>query len=181
VDRAQWRVLRQMLAQNLNSPRSSAMGRAFDAVAAMLGVRDEIRYEAQAAIELEMLADADARGVYPFALVEGAPRVLDFDPTLRAIVGDLLKGVAPATIAGRFHNTVARAVAEVCAALRSASALDQVALGGGVFQNALVLERTVQALQTLDFRVRVPRNLPPNDGCIAYGQAVIANAQRMHK
>ncbi|MEP7200516.1 MAG: carbamoyltransferase HypF, partial [Chloroflexota bacterium] len=182
LDRAQWRVMKQMVARNLNAPRSSAMGRLFDAVAALIGVRDVANYEAQAAIELEMLADESCAEQFPFEILESGssdherPRVLTMDATMRAIVGDLQQNIARPIIAAKFHNTVAQAVAQMCAAIRRERGLSQVALGGGVFQNALLLTRTLAALQPLNFEVFVARQLPPNDGGIAFGQALVANA-----
>ncbi|MCA1553254.1 MAG: Sua5/YciO/YrdC/YwlC family protein, partial [Chloroflexi bacterium] len=173
LDRAKWRVLKQMAQQHINAPRSSAMGRLFDAVAALVGVRDVANYEAQAAIELEMCADESITETYPIAL---RADVLCMDDTLRAIVADLQNGVAKSIIASRFHNTIAHAIARVCADIRAARGLNQVALGGGVFQNALLLTRTLAALDAAQFAVFVPSKLPPNDGGLSFGQALIANS-----
>ncbi|MDQ3815337.1 MAG: carbamoyltransferase HypF [Armatimonadota bacterium] len=177
LDRQQWRIMRQMAAQNINAPRSSAMGRLFDAVAALIGLRDAVNYEAQAAIELEMIADETCEAQYPFELLAARPRMLKMEATLRAIVHDLQNGVEPGIIAAQFHNTVAAAIACVCEAIRRERGLRQVALGGGVFQNALLLRRTLAALQVLNFEVFVPEKLPPNDGGLSFGQAVVANAR----
>lgn len=177
LDRAKWRVLKQMKGQNINSPRSSAMGRLFDAVAALLGVRDVARYEAQAAIELEMLADEECIESYSFMLSGGQPRVLKTGVLLRAIVSDLQNGVPPSMIGAKFHNAVANLVAQTCDEIRSTHGLDRVALGGGVFQNSYLLTRTLARLRQLDFQVLVPTKLPPNDGGISFGQALIGNAR----
>ncbi|MCA1552937.1 MAG: carbamoyltransferase HypF, partial [Chloroflexi bacterium] len=174
LDRAKWRVLKQMAAHHINAPQSSAMGRLFDAVAALLGVRDVVNYEAQAAIELEMCADEMCRDAYPFDVDDGVLRV---DVTLRAMVADLQRDAAASVISAKFHNTIAYAVARVCADLRTKRGFNQVALGGGVFQNALLLTRTLSALDAAQFAVFVPTKLPPNDGGISFGQALVANAQ----
>ncbi len=176
LDRAQWRVLKQMAARNINAPRSSAMGRLFDAVAALVGGRAVANYEAQAAIELEMMADETRGESYPFAVSDTNPRVLTMDATIRAIVGDLQRNVEPSIIAAKFHNTIARAIAQVCDAIRRERGLAQVALGGGVFQNALLLRWAFAELHALHFEVFVPKQLPPNDGGISFGQAIVANS-----
>lgn len=177
LDRAKWRVLAQMTRQNINSPRSSAMGRLFDAVAALVGVRDVANYEAQAAIELEMLADEKCAARYPFTLSEEQPHILKTDTLLRAIVEDLRNGAPQSIIAAKFHNTVTELVAQTCAEIRRARGLTQVALGGGVFQNVFLLTRTMAQLRAMNFEVFVPTRLPPNDGGISFGQALIGNAK----
>lgn len=177
LDKAKWRVLRQMSQRNLNAPRSSAMGRFFDAVAALVGLRDVANYEAQAAIELERCADESCRETYAFEITESRPRILRLDSTLRAIVQDLQNGIAINVIAARFHNTVANITAQMCDEIRRERGLQQVALAGGVFQNVLLLRRTLDALKSRGFEVLWPQKLPFNDGAIAFGQAVVANAQ----
>ena len=137
------------------------MGRLFDAVAALCGVRHTVTYEGQAAIELEACADVAETAAYPFAAR------LDPRPMIEAIVDDIARGVDVAVVSARFHNAVARATA---AALCDAPV---VVLSGGVFQNALLLERTLALLP----RALVPQRLPLNDGGIAYGQAAVAAAR----
>ncbi len=173
LDRAKWRVLKQMATQHINAPHSSAMGRLFDAVAALIGVRGEANYEAQAAIELEMCADESCMDFYPFRLDDA---VLHMDDTMRAIVADLQNDIARSIIAARFHNTIADAIARACVGIRAARGLNQVVLGGGVFQNVLLLRRTLSALDAAQFEVFVPTRLPPNDGGLSFGQALIANS-----
>lgn len=177
LDHARWRVLKQMVRQNINSPQSSAMGRLFDAVAALIGVRAVANYEAQAAIELEMLADENCAETYPFTLSPQTPRILKTDALLRAIVSDLQNNVPQAIIAAKFHNTVAEMVVQVCGEIRRTHGLTQVALGGGVFQNAFLLTRTLARLRTANFQVFVPTRLPPNDGGISFGQVLVANSR----
>jgi hydrogenase maturation protein HypF len=104
--------------------------------------------------------------------------LLDASETVRAVSDDLDDEVQPELIAARFHNAVAEATAHACARLAEAAGLNTVALSGGVFQNRLLLERTVPALEARGLRVIVPERLPPNDGAIAYGQAAVAAATR---
>src|SRR5579883_2750664 len=136
LDRATWRTLAQMSARGLNSPHTSSLGRLFDAVAALLGVRRQVIYEGQAAIELEAQASAST-GAYLFAIEDGAPARLDVRPLIRAIVADLQGQVAISEIAGRFHASIAALLAEACCRARAQTGLNTVALSGGSFQNRL--------------------------------------------
>jgi hydrogenase maturation protein HypF len=174
-----------MAQRGINAPLTSSAGRLFDAVAALLGVRDAINYEGQAAIELEQLADPAERGAYRASIDPGAAgpgggadplRVRGAD-LVRAAAEDLLAGAAPPVIAARFHRGVAAAIAEVCAALRERSGLGTVALSGGVFQNLLLLGQVTGGLEESGFRVLTHARVPPNDGGISLGQAVVAGAR----
>lgn len=177
VDRPAWRVLRRMIESGTNSPLASSMGRLFDAVASLVTGRGCIAFEGQAAIELEMLADPDCTQEYRFGMVNAEPRVIQAAPVIRAVVEDLRAGVAPETVAARFHNGVAALVAQVCRLLRDRHRLDRVALSGGVFQNALLLERALARLNADGFEVYINSKVPPNDGGISLGQAAVAAAR----
>ena len=169
------RLVQQMIKTGFNSPLTSSAGRLFDAVAAMLGLCDVTTYEAQAAIRLESIADPHVSDRYPFAVETGDhPWVLDFGPTLRAILDERRQGVAVGGIAAKFHNTIAAAVLQTCRFVRGQRDLNVVALSGGVFQNALLLHRTMEALQSRHFRVFTNTAVPMNDGGLALGQATVA-------
>jgi hydrogenase maturation protein HypF len=165
-----WRKVAELAASGLASPVTTSAGRLFDAVAALCGVRAEVNYEGQAAIELEAAADPSEREAYPLPGTE----VLDARETIGAILRDLGAGVRVATVAARFHNAVARGAARACAEIAARDGVDVAVLSGGVFQNRLLLERTAEALEREGLRVLVPRLLPPNDGGIAFGQAAVA-------
>ncbi|NLX10191.1 MAG: carbamoyltransferase HypF [Chloroflexi bacterium] len=174
---AEQAIVRQQLEKRLNAPLTSSMGRLFDAVAALAGVLQTVTYEAQAAIWLEAQTDPDEAGAYPFDLVppgDSGPAQIDPAPALRALVADLRAGVAPARIAARFHNGVAEMVRAVCEQARAATGLHTVALSGGVWQNVTLLHKTVPLLRAAGFDVLTHRIVPPNDGGLALGQAVIA-------
>jgi hydrogenase maturation protein HypF len=173
-----WDDVLAVARSGINSPLTSSAGRLFDAAAAVLGVRDSINYEGQAAIELEQLADPgrDLSG-YPVTIEEGGQlRVVGAD-LIRAVAEDLRCGVAGPIVAARFHHGVADAIARTCAILRSRTGLGVVALSGGVFQNLLLLDRTVGRLEAAGFRVLVHARVPPNDGGISLGQAAVAAAR----
>jgi len=172
---AELKLLRQMLARGINSPVTSSCGRLFDAVAAICGLRLKVSYEGQAALELEMVLEPGAEDGYPCPIVgEGGMLLLDWQPMLAAIVADLQAGLSPGVISRRFHDGLARGVAELCCCLRSETGLDLVALSGGVFQNRYLTEKVSTLLTERAFRLCRHSLVPPNDGGLALGQAVIA-------
>jgi hydrogenase maturation protein HypF len=169
-------ILRRQLERRLNAPPTSSMGRLFDAVAALVGVLQEVTYEAQAAIWLEARADTDERGAYPFAIERGETGVYRIDPAplFAALVRDLRAGVPVPVLAARFHRGVAQVIREVCALARAETGLTTVALSGGVFQNSTLSRITRQGLEHDGFTVLTHRLVPPNDGGLALGQAAVA-------
>ena len=169
-----------MIAHGLNTPFTSSMGRLFDAVAALAGVRDDALYEGQAAIELEALADPDAPGAYAFGRADGAAGalVIDSASVLAAALDDLAAGVSAPAVSTRFHRAVVAAIVDGCAGAASALGIRQVALSGGVFMNRLVLAGAVRGLAEAGLEPLTHRRLPANDGGIAFGQAVVAWARR---
>jgi hydrogenase maturation protein HypF len=178
VDPAAWRNVARLAADGLASPLTSSVGRLFDAVAALCGIRPRVTYEGQAAIELEAACEKAERGAYPLPLVEDGESDgarLDARETILAVECDLSDGVPVPRIAARFHNGLATATAEACA--RFASYELPVVLSGGVFQNRRLLESTVAMLADRGIEALVPEQLPPNDGGISYGQAAVAAAR----
>jgi len=176
LDRKKWTIIKKMIDKGLNSPLTSSSGRLFDAVSALVGVRQEVYYEGQAAIELEMAADKDEEGFYSYDLEElGNGSQVMLEPIIRGVVTDIADGVSVPTIAGKFHNTMAKIILNICLRVRKASVIEKVALSGGVFQNTLLLNKTSALLDGSGFKVYTQHRVPPNDGGIALGQAVIAN------
>ncbi len=173
------------------------MGRLFDAVAALAGVRQVVEYEAQAAIELEALAqrafahaDVTHLSPYPMTLVPHTPAdfplhspgtglEFELDPRglIRAVADDVAVGVDPATIAARFHLAVVEATTAACSRITAATGLRTVALSGGVWQNTTLLALTETRLTQVGFHVLTHRRVPANDGGVALGQALVAHAQ----
>jgi hydrogenase maturation protein HypF len=175
LDRRKWPTIQKMIDKGINSPLTSSSGRLFDAVSALVGIRNEIHYEGQAAIELEMAAGAED-GVYPFDLENSEDKILVLcEPLIRRIVSDLERGVGVESISSGFHNTVAKIILCVCLELKKTSGLKRVVLSGGVFQNSLLLEKTYVLLDNNGFKVFTHHRVPTNDGGIALGQAVVAN------
>lgn len=171
------RALARQLETGFGCAPTSSMGRLFDAVASLIGVRQAVDYEAQAAIELEGVS----RGVdcgpvsYEFGIdSSGATALIDPGPTLRAVIRDLRAGASPSVIGARFHRAVADLIIDL--ACEHADPSRPVALSGGVFQNALLLQQTLNGLHAEGFQVITHRTVPPNDGGIALGQLMVGNA-----
>ena len=175
IDPAEAAVLLKQLERGLNSPLTSSVGRLFDAVSALLGIRQVVNYEGQAAIELEMGAAEGIDDGYPWDTIPGEPTVIDPAPAIRRVVDEIRQGVPVGVISARFHNTVADIVAATCRGLRAETGIGLVALSGGVFQNLYLLERACRRLESGGFRVLTHHQVPANDGGIALGQAVVAN------
>ena len=175
LDREEAGIVLQMVSKGVRSPLTSSCGRLFDAVSALLGIRGENRYEGQAPIELEMAQDATEAGHYPWDTerVEDA-RVLKTDPVIRGVVEDLAAGLPAGRISRRFHNTLVRMLAEMCRTLRDETGLNEVALGGGSFQNVTLFTGLHQALIEDGFTVYCHALVPANDGGLSLGQAVSA-------
>jgi len=170
------RVVRQMIRKGLNAPLAHGVGRYFDAVGALVLGQAAARYEAQVAVACELAAAAGDAEPYPFAVeATTAPWTVDLRPAGRALVDDLLAGRAPGVVAARFHATVVRATMQVVAALVEVYGRLPVVLAGGCFQNARLVEALVAGLGASG-RIYVPTAVPPGDGGIALGQAVVADA-----
>ena len=164
-------TLHAQLRTGTNTPLTSSMGRLFDGVASLIGIRHLISYEGQAAIELEALVDKDETGSYPFQISED--NEIDFEQLIRSVLKDYQGKVSDPIIAARFHNSIAQMTLQVCLNLRTAHQLNRVALSGGVWQNMTLLEKTVLSLEKSGFDILLHQKTPPNDGGIAFGQAVI--------
>ncbi|HEY1919630.1 MAG TPA: carbamoyltransferase HypF [Streptosporangiaceae bacterium] len=170
----QWAAVLSMARRGVNAPVSSSAGRLFDAAAALLGLRDTINYEGQAAIELEQVADPGEQGGYRARVDDGRPFVVHGSDLIAAVAGDLAAGVAREVIAARFHRAVVTLILDGCLLLRERHGLGTVALSGGVFQNLLLLNGATAALAAAGFRVLLHSRVPCNDGGISLGQAVVA-------
>jgi hydrogenase maturation protein HypF len=174
-------VIRRQIDRGINCPQTSAGGRLFDAVSALLGVRERITYEAQAAIELEMVAGMENPGptsdeAYPFSIDDlGGVKVVRLRQLWEGLLADQEDGRAVGEMAHAFHVTLADVIRAVCERMAAETGLRVVALSGGCFQNRLLLTLTVSRLREAGLRVLAHRCVPCNDGGIALGQAVVAN------
>ncbi len=179
---AERRTLTQMLAKQINAPITTSAGRLFDGVAALLGLHPQVSFEGQAAMALEFVADVTVRDAYAFTLSEppshfaegNAPVTwLDWQPLIAAVLADVARGTATSVIAARFHNALVNVIVDMARRIGE----ENVALTGGCFQNRLLTERAADHLTQAGHRVLLHRHVPPNDGCIALGQVVVAAAR----
>jgi hydrogenase maturation protein HypF len=161
---AELSVIRRAVARRLNAPWTSSAGRLFDAIASLVGLRQRAAYEGQAAMELEWALDGvDGMGAYPITFIEG---MLDWEPTVRALIEDVRRGVPVGVMSARFHG----ALTEGIAAVAEKVGVPRIVLTGGCFQNVALLEGAVSRLRSRGFTVEWHRRIPPNDGGIAFGQ-----------
>jgi len=182
LDRTAWRLLSRAAEQGLNAPLTSSAGRLFDAVASLLGLRDRVDFEAQAAMELEALSEPETDRVYAAGLLEQDGKIIVETPdVVRGVVEDILAGTATEQIGSRFHATLADVIVRTCRRLRERSGLERVALSGGVFQNVRLLRLAVDGLRRAGFQVYTHHQVPPNDGGLALGQAAIAARTRIDR
>jgi hydrogenase maturation protein HypF len=163
-------LIQQMLTKGVNAPWTSSAGRLFDAVASLVGLRQCVTYEGQAAMELEFAIDHAIGDAYPFLVQGSEPFVVDWRPMIEAIVEELNARCPAGVIAAKFHNTLAEMIVAVARRIEQ----ERVVLTGGCFQNCRLTERCVQRLTNAGFRTYWHQRVPPNDGGIALGQIVAA-------
>jgi hydrogenase maturation protein HypF len=172
------KVLNKIIENKINSPLTSGLGRLFDGVAAIIGLRKTVSFEGQAAMELEGESDREAAEPFPFTISGDADSclILDISSTIRAIVNDLLAGKNKKEISSSFHRTLVVAFVAICERIREKIRIDKVCLSGGCFQNKILLEDSISIMEKAGFVVYHHKQVPTNDGGIALGQAVIAGA-----
>jgi len=178
VEERELEVIKKQIEKGINSPLTSSCGRLFDGVSALLNIRNEVDYEGQAAIELEMIAGEgkDAEKRYPFEISEeNGIKIVRLQELFAAILEDVNHGVTKTEISSCFHHTVAHMVVRMCQTLARNTGINKVALSGGVFQNRLLLRLTSDYLEKTGLKVITHREVPANDGGISLGQAVIGN------
>jgi hydrogenase maturation protein HypF len=172
------KVVLHMVRKRFNSPWTSSCGRLFDGVASLVGLRDRIAFEGQAAIDLEMCRSPGEKGVYPWRIQgEEYPWLMETVPLIKGVVEDLLGEMPRGRISGRFHNTLIHMFSEVCIRLREKTGINTVAMSGGSFQNVTLLTGLDRLLTSQGFSVYTHSVVPTNDGCLALGQAVCAGCR----
>ncbi|MFA5779452.1 MAG: carbamoyltransferase HypF [Elusimicrobiota bacterium] len=164
-------IIKKMIDKNLNCPLTSSIGRLFDAVASIINLRQEITYEAQAAIELEQIADLQITDLYDYEIADDE---IDVRKMILGIVNDLKNKTLKSKISAKFHNTLAKIILDICKKLKKETKINKVALSGGVFQNSVLLEKAVKLLKNAGFEVFTNSQVPSNDGGISLGQSWIA-------
>lgn len=170
-------IIEKMIDKNINSPLTSSCGRLFDAASSLIGIRDEISYEGQAAMELESFCASGIKERYNFCICkEGEEFIIDPQEIFIDIIKDLKKRLNKKVMAAKFHNTVAEFTVDLCGKIKEDTGINEIALSGGVFQNRYLTEKIIFLLEKDDFQVYTQRKVPPNDGGISLGQAVVAGS-----
>ncbi|MDO8735316.1 MAG: carbamoyltransferase HypF, partial [Elusimicrobiota bacterium] len=166
-------VVKKMIEKKVNCPLTSSVGRLFDAVASIINLRQEITYEAQAAIELEQIADCKLQiaDCYEYEIIKDE---IDVKKMIIGIMDDLKNKKSKSEISVKFHNTLAKIILDICKRLKKETKINKVALSGGVFQNSVLLEKSVKLLKNADFEVFTNSQVPSNDGGISLGQVWVA-------
>lgn len=170
-------LLRQMLRKDVRTPRTSSAGCLFDAVASIAGIRNEVSFEGQAAMELEFAAAENTEEFYPYAIRSSKPLIVDWEPMLRTILADVRELVPAGTISARFHNTLAEIIVDIAERIGEF----RVVLTGGCFQNRYLIERTVGRLESCGFSAYWHERVPTNDGGISLGQIMAAGLRWKHE
>ncbi|MEA3453523.1 MAG: carbamoyltransferase HypF [Candidatus Caldatribacteriota bacterium] len=178
IDYDKLSIIEKMIDKNINSPFTSSCGRLFDAVSSLIGIRDEISYEGQAAMELESFCAFGITERYKFSIYKEEEKfIIDSQGIFIDIIADLKKGLDKKIMAAKFHNTVAEFTVDLCGKIRKNTGINKIALSGGVFQNRYLTEKVVSLLEDKGFKVYIQRKVPPNDGGISLGQVVIAGCE----
>ena len=162
--------------EKINSPLTTSLGRLFDGIASIVGIRNHVLFEGQAAMELEMLASDQVAGIYDYEWETTDRHKILTRPIIQGVVKDMLQGLHPSVISHRFHQTLIRMFSELCEVIRKENGLNRIVLSGGVFQNSLLLTGLINALEKRKFKVFSHSKVPANDGGISLGQAMVAAA-----
>ncbi len=169
-------LFRKQIAHSIQCPDTSSMGRLFDAIASLVGLRNIVNYEAQGAIELEAVVNPDTNDHYTFSInnFPAGPRIIDPAPIIHGVIMDLRQHIPISDISAKFHNSIMYMVLEISRLIRLEDGITTVALSGGVWQNMTLLRKTIHCLQKDQFHVLWHHQVPANDGGISLGQVAIA-------
>jgi hydrogenase maturation protein HypF len=170
-------ALRVQLERGFNAPQTSSLGRFFDAAAALAGVRQKVNFEAQAAIEFESVMDETEMSAYQFEVKEGTINAL---PAIASLLKDIQNGISPPILSARFHNGITMMIREACRSIRTETGIKEIALSGGVWQNMILLKRSIRGLREDGFRVYIHHQIPANDGGLSLGQALVGAVQLLN-
>ena len=171
----QYKLLEKMLISQINCPFTSSLGRLFDGVSALLGIRSTVNFEGQAAMELEAVAESSDVAAFPYKIENNENTLtLNYFPTIKELTTQRLKGAPPPALAASFHATLIHSFIEMTVRIRSASGINRAVLSGGCFQNRLLLEGCIAGLMKADFTIYSHHLIPTNDGGVSLGQAFVA-------
>ncbi len=176
IDKDKVKIISAMICKKINSPETSSLGRLFDGIAALVGIRNRTAFEGQAAMELEMSAKWPVRNCYDYGWTSRDRHILSLEPIIKGVVNDLENGISREEISGKFHSTLIQMFSKLCCFIRKETSINTVALSGGSFQNSLLLTGLTENLTDFGFKVLSHCLVPSNDAGISLGQAVVASA-----
>jgi hydrogenase maturation protein HypF len=166
-------IVQNMIGNHINTPLTSSMGRLFDAVSSLVGIRHEVNYEGQGAIELENRTDLHENGLYGFS-IDG--NIINLNSMVNSIIRDYRDKTPVSTISARFHNTLVELCLELCLEIQHSTGIGFVALSGGVWQNRILFNRVTQKIRENGLTILSHHQVPCNDGCISLGQVLVASS-----
>jgi len=164
-------IIKSMLDKKINSPKTSSVGRLFDAVSSLIGISHKSNYEGQSAMKLEFIVDKNESGKYPFKIIEKDKLIIDWQEMIESIIENKKRGIDISKISTKFHNSLA----EILLQISNIVGEEKIVLSGGCFQNLYLTEITVNLLESNNYKVYIHQRIPPNDGGIALGQIAAAN------
>jgi hydrogenase maturation protein HypF len=179
LDAPKKQIITDMMKKQINIPMTSSLGRLFDGIAAIIGIRNQVSFEGQAALELEMKSSCDLAEVmstspYDFSWENKSQRIIHIEPFIKGVAADIMNGVLPSVISRKFHCTLILLFTQLAREIAKETGLNRVVLSGGVFQSAILLSGLIQCLSKEGLTVLTHRLVPANDGGIALGQALVA-------
>jgi hydrogenase maturation protein HypF len=174
IDEKNINIISEMISKNINSPSTSSLGRLFDGIASIIGLRHNVCYEGQAAMELEMIAGEETKETYEYEWTSGDVKKILLRPIICGIVHDMINGVSLSRISTKCHITLIQLFVDLCDNIRAETDLNRIVLSGGVFQNSILLSGLKHLLEKHNFQVFTHCLVPTNDGGISLGQAIIA-------
>ena len=177
IDKKKLKIIVDMISKRINSPYTSSLGRLFDGIAAIMGIRNRVSFEGQAAMELEMLAGEKTKATYDYEWVYEDLYKIPLKPIIQGVTKDVERGVRPSEISAKFHLTLIHLFPELCEVIRDERDINRIVLSGGVFQNSILLAGLIKALEAKGFVVFSHKKVTTNDGGISLGQAMVAAAK----
>jgi hydrogenase maturation protein HypF len=175
IDHHKIKIIVEMISKKVNAPYTSSLGRLFDGIAAIVGIRNQVFFEGQAAMELEMMAGEKENNIYAYEWSRMESLHIPTEPIVKGVVKDMALGIHPSIISSKFHQTLIHLFADMCDVVRKESGLKRVVLSGGVFQNSILLTGLIKALEESNFQVYANSKVPTNDGGICLGQVMVAS------
>ncbi|MEA3414862.1 MAG: carbamoyltransferase HypF [Thermodesulfobacteriota bacterium] len=174
IEEKKIKIITEMILKKINSPLTSSIGRLFDGISAIIGMKNHVSFDGQAAMDLEMLADNNRETTYDYEWLSGNTYKIFTEPIVCGVVKDMEAGIHASRISSKFHITLIKLFSELCEVIKKESGLNRIVLSGGVFQNSILLTGLIKFLEEKNFEVFTHTTVPANDGGVSLGQAMVA-------